>query len=164
MLETVWWGAHSLLWRLWSEPTNRMLLLHFQHHVQRKRIVLQELVSPFKLLNALGIFLLYTVDNLIQLFSFWSICFRQVSAWAFLWMSRCSFGVFQWPDGPLFTGTSVLSFFIWSPSARCQLIKEGKQPSRSLIIYCSWLDDLISHFIDKIICEDLSSPNWANCK
>lgn len=48
-----------------------------------KGVVLQELVSPFKLLNALGIFLLYTVDNLIQLFSFWSICFRQVSAWAF---------------------------------------------------------------------------------
>lgn len=143
----MWWGADSLLWRLWSEPTNRMLLLHFQHHIQRKHPMLREPVPPFKLLNTLCIFLLYAVDYVIELFRFWSIFFRQVSAWTFLWMlcvNACSSVVFQWPDGSLFTGTPVRSFFIWSPAARCPLIKDGKQPYRSLILYCSWLDDLIS--------------------
>lgn len=136
------WGCWRLLWRLWSEPTNRML--RFQHRIEKRHTMRKEWVAPFKpLLNPLCIFLSYAFDNLIQV-SFWSIPFRQVGAWTFLSMLHiiCSVSMTRW-FSPHWHLSSVFLYLISICSLPINERRKGKHPSHSLMIYCYWWGDLI---------------------
>lgn len=143
MLETTWWGAHTLLWRLWSEATNRMLLLHFQHHMKGDTPVLKERVAPFKpLLNILCIFLSYAFDNITQI-SFWPFRIQRVGAQTFLSMLHInwSLSMTRWFSSH-WHFSSVFLYLISICSLPINERWKGKHPSHSLIIYF-WLGDVI---------------------
>lgn len=171
MLETVMKRTEdfTLLWRLWSAPKTEccscIFSITFKEPCLESRCHHLNCSSLF-----FSIFCFYAVDNLIQLFSFWSICFRQVSACTFVWLLCvivCLSVVFQWPDGSLFTGTSVLSLYLISICSlpinqRC---KTALPLIKNLLLLIRWLNFFINilatfHWQNNL--KDLLSPNWVN--